>query len=107
VTNRHNSTPSPQQRLAALLSRWHGLLDRWAADGSLFAAASDALQLQAQRRTTAPARLASWLQSDVSSLPAVCLLSAQQMGSPRRSLQLGDQRDHRSRHRLSSPRPIR
>ncbi|MFN4866308.1 MAG: Ig-like domain-containing protein, partial [Cyanobium sp.] len=70
--------PSQPLRLTRLLTRWQGLLDRWAADGSLAAAASEALQLQAG---DAGKRLSAWLQPDGSSLPAVALLSGEEMGA--------------------------
>ncbi len=64
--------------LQALLPDWQRLLQGWAADGHLTAAAQEALLLQDEPRTLR--RLANrWAASDFRDLPPVVLLSASDM----------------------------
>jgi hypothetical protein len=68
----------PTSRLATLLPDWHLLLQGWAADGRLSAAAQEALLLGGE-----PDRLtelvSQWAGGDFSALPSITLLAASSM----------------------------
>ena len=66
-------------RLNALLPDWQALLQGWAADGSLTAAAQEALMLQGTPGTLQDL-VNQWSRGDFSRIPPIVLLSSAEMG---------------------------
>ena len=61
--------------LASLLPEWYALLQGWAADGSLMAAAQEALLLE-EVPEALEGLAARWAKGDFSALPPIVLLSS-------------------------------
>ncbi len=66
--------------LASLLPEWHKLLQGWAADGSLVAAAQEALLLQEEPQTLRDL-VSQWSAGDFRGIPPIALLSSAAMNS--------------------------
>lgn len=68
----------PTSRLATLLPDWHLLLQGWAADGRLSAAAQEALLLSGEPEQLTEL-VSQWAAGDFSALPPITLLPASSM----------------------------